>query len=306
MLSSPPRLQVWLRTLGLAVLCGLGSLLQAQVITPQANPNFGKVLENATTGTVVLSPLGTPTATGGTTLFGGAVSAMAFTVSGTNGNLFTIQNFPGSLSLSGPGGNVSVDTWVTDLGGGGMSGVFGPAPTTVHAGATLRLPGSPIAGNYTGTVTLLLHNDTANTTSVGAVFTVSVNVGNALTAILINDLDFGSFVVQGAGTVQVRPNNTRSTSANLTAIPQAGFQPGTVLLSGTPGAGFSVTLPVGAVTLTGPGSISMDTFQSSTTPSLALNGAGNSILRVGATVHVSAGQPQGLYTGSFNVTITYN
>ena len=99
----------WLRNLCLASLCGMGVLLQGQVITASANPNFGKVLEDFSAGTVSLSPLGTRTPTGGATLFGGTVSAMTFTVSGVPTDTYTIMGFPPSLTLTGPGGNVIVE-----------------------------------------------------------------------------------------------------------------------------------------------------------------------------------------------------
>jgi hypothetical protein len=50
----------------------------------------------------------------------------------------------------------------------------------------------------------------------------------------------------------------------------------------------------------------VNTFVSDPATTGALDGSGNGIVLVGATLNVVTGQATGLYTGTFNVTVAYN
>ncbi len=295
----------WAALLAFVLLLACVGLQAQPALSAQANVAFGKVLESSNSGTVVLSPLGAEITTGGATLFGGVVTVLTLEVSGTTGHDFTLQGFPPSLTLSGPGGNVTVDTWVTDLPGNGLTGTFGATPTVIHAGSTLRIPGTPVAGSYSGDLNLLVHDDTSSQSSTSVGFTASATVWNALATTVLHAFNFGAVVVNGAGTLRVNPDGATAASTNIFPIHQVTPSPGSVQITGTPSATFTVTLP-GSATLTGPGeALNLDTFSSLSSPSLHLDAGGESTLSVGGTVHFNAGQVHGTYSGSFTVTIAY-
>ena len=285
------------------VACELQAL---PILTWQSNPNFGKVLVDATPGTVALSPLAGRLPTGGATLFNGTVTALSFQVSGPTGNAFTLSGFPGSLTLTG-GSTITVDTWVTDLSAGGVTGIFGASPTTILAGATLRLPGAPLAGSYSNTFSLTVHDDTANQSSTPAVtVTVTAWIGNALATLKVSDLVFGTLAAASAGTCTVSPAGARSVTGGVMAVGTT-LSAGALTVTGTPSAAYTVTLPL-SCTLTGPAAatLTVDTFTSATTPALQLNGSGSGSLLVGAKVAIPNNATHGAYTGSFIVTVAYN
>jgi Domain of unknown function (DUF4402) len=280
--------------------------LSAQpVLTFQTNANFGKALEDSTPGTVVLSPLSSRTTTGGATLFNGTVADLSFTTSGINGNPFTIYDFPTTLTLTGPGSTITVTGWTTNL-AGGFSGFFGVGSTTVNVGGTLNLPASPVAGIYSGTFTLRVRDDTTGLYSPAVQFSATVDVGNALASLKVSDLAFGKLAASSSGTCTVSPAGVRSVTGSVMVVGSTATA-GALTITGTPSATYHVTLP-GSITLTGPSAatLTVDTFTSASTPTLALNGSGNGSLTVGATVHISPGQTSGAYTGSFNVNVAYD
>ncbi len=121
------------------------------------------------------------------------------------------------------------------------------------------------------------------------------------------DLNFGD-VIDGTGYV------TLSTAGLRTSDYQAfsGTQVGTVSVASFDITGqatytYAITLPASAtLTETGTDTMTVDTFVSDPATSSALDGSGNDVVLVGATLHVISGQTVGLYTGTFNVTVAYN
>ena len=115
-------------------------------ITKTADMNFGNIAVNATAGTVVLTPAGLRSVTGGCTLptVGGTIGAAAFTVSGLATSTYSISITPVSITISGSGPDMTVDTWTsTPSGTGTIDG------TALTVGATLHVAGSQTAGTYT-------------------------------------------------------------------------------------------------------------------------------------------------------------
>ena len=131
------------------------ALSSGRIITPitivkTVDMNFGNVAVNATTlGTVVLTPAGTRTKTGGVTLpiVTGTVTAASFTVSGEGTSAFSIQLPAGPLTLSdGSSHTMDVTTFTSTPSGNGAL-VSGTATVTV--GATLNVAAGQAAGTYT-------------------------------------------------------------------------------------------------------------------------------------------------------------
>jgi hypothetical protein len=99
------------------------------------------------------------------------------------------------------------------------------------------------------------------------------------------------------------------TNATTSAAPAAtaAITRATFTVTGTPGAAYSILLPAGSVTLSGPGTNTMlaDNFSSSPATPGTLTG-GTSTLYVGARLNLIANQAGGTYTSAnFTVTVNY-
>jgi hypothetical protein len=122
------------------------------------------------------------------------------------------------------------------------------------------------------------------------------------------DLNFGD-IIDGTGTVVLATDSGRTASYQAFS----GTQTGTVSaasfnITGQAAYTYAITLPTSDVTITETGSDTMivNTFVSDPATTGALDGSGNGIVLVGATLNVVTGQATGLYTGTFNVTVAYN
>lgn len=125
----------------------------------------------------------------------------------------------------------------------------------------------------------------------------------------IAELRFGQLIATGsAGTSIIDPSSgARSVTGGVVAAGGA-FNPGSfaVLLCGQAGPKrFSIILPAGAVTITEPGGSTMtvDTFTSSPTGTIAASTSSATTIFIGGKLHVGANQTQGFYTGTFNLTV---
>jgi hypothetical protein len=139
---------------------------------------------------------------------------------------------------------------------------------------------------------------------------VSTTGGVALADITLTktaDLSFGELVAGGsAGTVVVTPAGARSSTGGVTLGNSAGAAAASFTVGGTPGATYSVTLPIATSLASGAHIMIVDTFTSSPTGTGQLSGAGAQTLAVGGTLQVGASQASGSYNGFFSVIVTYN
>lgn len=126
----------------------------ATVITPiaiakTADLAFGS-FSAATAGTVVIATDGTRSATGGVLLSSNtAVGAAAFDVTGQDTATYAITlPADGTVTLSGPGTAMAVDSFVSNPSGTGTLGATGQA---VNVGATLTVGSAQAEGAYSGT-----------------------------------------------------------------------------------------------------------------------------------------------------------
>jgi hypothetical protein len=121
-------------------------------------------------------------------------------------------------------------------------------------------------------------------------------------------LSFGAFLAGSGGTVVVGAGNSRSKTGGVFLLLQGGSAAAAQFtVSGTPGAAYAISLPAnGTVALTGPGAdMALNGFVSSPSPGGILSGGGNQLLSIGATLSVGSNQTPGSYSGTFNVTVTY-
>lgn len=77
-------------------------------------------------------------------------------------------------------------------------------------------------------------------------------------------------------------------------------------ISGTPNVTFAILLPTSEPLINGTAGLTVDTFQSLPSGTGTFDGSGSRDLFVGATLHLAANQARGAYSGSFEVTVTYN
>jgi hypothetical protein len=116
-------------------------------ITKTVDMNFGNVAASVAAGTVVLTPAGTRSATGGVTLPAtvGTVSAASFTVTGTAGYTYSIT-LPGApTTITSGGNNMTVDTFTSNP---TPTGTLTGGTSTLTVGATLNVGASQAAGVY--------------------------------------------------------------------------------------------------------------------------------------------------------------
>ncbi len=125
----------------------------ATIVTPLAianagNLNFGNIATNATGGSVVITPAGARSTTGGVSLPTtiGTVSAAAFTVTGETDYTYAITLPAGPTTIDDNNGHtMSVGTWTsTPTPTGELTG----GTETLYIGATLTVGASQAAGAY--------------------------------------------------------------------------------------------------------------------------------------------------------------
>jgi len=128
------------------------------------------------------------------------------------------------------------------------------------------------------------------------------------------DLNFGTVVpTENSGTVILSPTGVRTSTGGAVLITSL---PGTIssakfTVTGQPDATYSISLPGGnSVQISNGGSGSdnkmfVNNFVSDPTPNGLLEN-GTQEFTVGATLEVKENQPVGMYTGTFEVTVSYN
>ncbi|UPK72684.1 DUF4402 domain-containing protein [Chitinophaga filiformis] len=118
-------------------------------ITKDVDMNFGNVaVQSSTAGTVVLTPAGTRSATGGVTLpsTAGTVTAASFTVSGTSGYTYTITLPSTALTITSGSNTMTVTNFTSDP--SGANGTLTGGSEVLNVGATLNVSAAQPAGTY--------------------------------------------------------------------------------------------------------------------------------------------------------------
>jgi hypothetical protein len=110
--------------------------------------NFGNIAVNASPGTVVLSPAGARSTTGGCTLpaVTGTVSQAVFNVTGQANATYSIT-LPANHTISSGANNMTVDVFTSNPTPTGTLSAGGSE--TLNVGATLNVAGSQASGTYT-------------------------------------------------------------------------------------------------------------------------------------------------------------
>jgi hypothetical protein len=126
------------------------TIITAIQISNAADMDFGNVAVSGVAGTVILTPAGGRSTTGGVTLpvVTGTVTAAAFDVAGQANFTYSITLPAAATTIDDGGGNtMTVDTWTSNPTPTGTLDVTGNETLTV--GATLNVGASQASGTYT-------------------------------------------------------------------------------------------------------------------------------------------------------------
>lgn len=121
-------------------------------ITKTADMNFGNVAVRSTAaGTVVLTPAGGRTATGGVTLpaSNGTVTAASFTIGGTGNYTYSITLPSTNLTITSGANTMTVNTFTSSP---SAVGTLTAGAQTLTVGATLNVSAAQASGTYVSTV----------------------------------------------------------------------------------------------------------------------------------------------------------
>jgi len=142
--------------------------------------------------------------------------------------------------------------------------------------------------------------------SDSATASASATIVSAIAIAKTADLDFGEVVAGGtSGTVVLSTANERSVTGGSTLGNAAGAAAASFSVTGDSDGSFSITLPSSTTITDGTNDMTVDNFVSSPADSSTLS-SGTATISVGATLNVDADQVAGSYTGTFDVTVTYN
>jgi spore coat protein U-like protein len=134
-----------------------------------------------------------------------------------------------------------------------------------------------------------------------------VSVGDPIFIDKTRDLDFGN-IVPGplGGTVLMSTGDVRTFTGDLAPGIPANEGAAVFLVTGVPGASYSIVLP-SPFNLEGAGDdMLVDGIASTPGGSGTLGVGGDQSFGVGGTLHVGANQLPGTYSQSFGVTVAYN
>lgn len=117
-------------------------------ITNTANMNFGNVAVGGALGTVVLTPAGGRSTTGGCALptVAGTVTAASFDIVGEPGTSYGITLPAGATTITSGTDNMTVDTWSGSIASPSTLPVGGTE--TLNVGATLHVGANQPTGTY--------------------------------------------------------------------------------------------------------------------------------------------------------------
>lgn len=139
--------------------------------------------------------------------------------------------------------------------------------------------------------------------------TGNATVLRPLTVVKQADLDFGALIVTGAGTAVINPvTNVLTTTGPVTPVGSAAAHRATFTTTGSKNSIVIIHVPNGTTTLTRVGgggtmTISNWTLDGPVNRRFPQNSAFN--FSVGGTLNIGAGQADGVYAGTFAVTVQY-
>jgi hypothetical protein len=126
--------------------------ISSTIVTPisiskTVDVNFGNVSVSGTAGTVILTPVGTRSATGGVTLPAttGTLTAASFTITGQGSYTYSITLPSSALTISSGSDVMTIDNFTSSS---STTGTLSSGTQTLKVGATLHISGNQAAGTY--------------------------------------------------------------------------------------------------------------------------------------------------------------
>lgn len=133
--------------------------------------------------------------------------------------------------------------------------------------------------------------------------TVNAEIVSPITISDGTSLDFGRIIGTAlGGTVTVNADDTRTFSNDDMAVPSTTVSAATFTVTAATGYSYSIAIP--DVNLTGAGDDMVVEFTSSLGATSSGTGASQDLI-VGGTLNVNAAQAQGSYSGDVKVTVAY-
>ncbi len=150
----------------------------------------------------------------------------------------------------------------------------------------------------------------ANAAAQTASSTMNVEIERrSITLVNTGGLNFGKVLpYSSAGYIAVDANSGGVTASSAFVTDATNVRRSSWAVTGVSRAAYIVTLPTSAMISNGTESMTVNSFVRSGSvfdPHLWLDTAGNGTFSVGARLNVGANQPAGIYTGMFNVTVSY-
>jgi hypothetical protein len=118
-------------------------------------------------------------------------------------------------------------------------------------------------------------------------------------------LSFGTFSAGTGGTVEVTSGGTGTVTADVGEVTGSSYSADGFTIAGDNGRSFTVTTASGTVARTGGGSMTFTTSPSISTGTLDST-TGEATFAVGGILTVGSGQTAGAYSGTYDVTVTYD
>lgn len=148
-------------------------------------------------------------------------------------------------------------------------------------------------------------NPTATVTS-----TASATIIQPIEIAKVTDLAFGNVASGTAdGTVVIATDGTRTSTGGVALIDAGSVSNAAIFdITGLADATFTIEVPSSIIIQTSGGAnqMTVNNFVSNLGASSVLDENGEAKLQVGATLNVTAQQPAGMYSGTFDVIVAYN
>jgi hypothetical protein len=166
-------------------------------------------------------------------------------------------------------------------------------------GASTALPGAGqyVAPDFTGTDGLGQPRKNISGQAKAQILTqvASTNAGT---------IDFGKVVPSAAsGTITINADGTLTNAGGARYIPNSGATVATLSFSGEPNQNIQIDTPSSATIANGASTMTVN-FNYPPLPT-AIGASGNVAMNYGGTLNVGANQAAGIYTGTYDIYVTY-
>lgn len=182
-------------------------------------------------------------------------------------------------------------------------GILGNLSQEINVGAELTIDGYCKAGTYTSTIAVSASTYTCAPNDVQLTF--SVTIAEKLGISAKQDINFGAMMSPSAdGTVTLSYNGQRSATGGIYLMNNADVSQGIFTIDGTAGRTVYVSLPSEAFIYSGGNALSVNNFTASTGTQFTL-ASDMADMHIGATLNVPANAPEGDYSGTYTITVSY-